>query len=51
MPATFLEKLLYPLAAFVLHLQGRVPAIAAGGAALDLVWLVLFIAAWVKTKE
>lgn len=50
MPALFLEKLLYPVAVLTLHLQGRVPAQMMGGAAVDVVWLVLFVVVWVKLR-
>lgn len=49
MPAIFVEKLLYPIAAHVLYSHGRLgwkPML--DGAALDLVWLVLFVIAWVR---
>jgi hypothetical protein len=51
MPAIFLEKLLYPGCVIVLYLKGRFPANAMGAAMLDLVWLALFVAVWLKTKE
>ena len=37
MPATFLEKLLYPAAVVVLHAQGRIATQMLGGASLDAV--------------
>lgn len=51
MPAIFLEKLLYPLAVFILHALGRVPMQTLLISSGDLVWLALFIAAWVKTSS
>lgn len=50
MPAVFLEKLLYPVAVYILFAQGRVPAQMLGGASLDVVWLVLFVTVWVKLR-
>jgi hypothetical protein len=50
MPAIFLEKLLYPLAVFPLYAQGRLHSQMLGGAALDLVWLVLFVTAWLRLR-
>lgn len=51
MPAIFLEKLLYPACVIVLYLKGRYPANAMTLPLFDLVWLVLFIAVLVKTKD
>ena len=51
MPALFLEKLLYPAAVFSLYTQGRVHSQMLGGAALDVVWLVLFVAAWLRLRS
>jgi hypothetical protein len=51
MPAIFLEKLLYPACVVVLYVTGRYPANAMGLPLFDLVWLALFIAVWVKTKD
>ena len=51
MPALFLEKLLYPAAVFPLYTQGRVHSQMLGGAALDVVWLVLFVAAWLRLRS
>jgi hypothetical protein len=51
MPAIFLEKLLYPACVIVMYLKGRFPASAMAAPLFDLVWLGLFIAVWVKTKE
>ena len=50
MPAVFLEKLLYPAAVFMLYAQGRVHPQTLGGAALDLVWLALFVAVWLRLR-
>ena len=49
MPAIFLEKLLYPVAAHFLYAHGRLgwkPML--DGAGLDLAWLVLFVVAWLR---
>lgn len=51
MPAIFLEKLLYPLAVFSLYAQGRVHSQMLGGAALDVVWLALFVTVWLKLRH
>jgi hypothetical protein len=51
LPALFLEKFLYPAAAFVLHLQGRLPPSTLAVASLDLVWLVLFVISWAKLRS
>lgn len=51
MPAIFLEKLLYPLAVFSLYAQGRVHSQTLGGAALDVVWLALFVTVWLKLRH
>ncbi len=49
MIACFIEKALFPIAVGVLYALGRVPPhlLALGGA--DVVLLVLFVTAWVKT--
>lgn len=49
MIATWLEKFAYGAAAWVLYLQGRLHIADVGFASIDLVWLVLFIAAYLKT--
>lgn len=49
MPAIFLEKLLYPVSALLLYSRGRLdfePML--DGAALDLIWLALLVAAWLR---
>jgi len=52
MPALFLEKLLYPAAVFALYAQGRVgSATTLGTAALDLVWLALFVAVLIRLRR
>jgi hypothetical protein len=51
MPAVFLEKLLYPLAVFSLYAQGRVHSQMLAGAALDVVWLVLFVTVWLLLRS
>ena len=50
LPALILEKLLFPAATCVLYMEGRVRSPATmSGAALDVVWLALFITAWSLT--
>jgi hypothetical protein len=49
LPALFLEKLLYPLAAYVLYARGRVNGLTLAVASADLVWLALFVAVWART--
>ena len=51
MPVTWIEKLLYPVAAWILYFSGRVSIDTARVATFDLVWLSLFVVAWVKTRE
>jgi|HubBroStandDraft_6_1064221.scaffolds.fasta_scaffold2161710_1 hypothetical protein len=51
LPVLFLEKLLYPIAVFVLYAQGRVTAQAFPGPILDLVWLALFVTVWVRLRR
>ena len=50
MPALFLEKLLYPLAVFILYARGRTPANNLGTAIVDLVWFVLFVMVWLRMR-
>ena len=50
LPATFLEKLLYPLAMLVLFAQGRVAARNLQTAVVDVVWLILFVVAWMRLR-
>jgi hypothetical protein len=49
-PVLFLEKLLYPCAIFALYMQGRVRPQMLDASMLDLVWLVLFVASWLKLR-
>ena len=51
MPALFLEKLLYPVGAYVLYAQGRVNGSTLAVASGDLVWLALFVAVWVRFRS
>ncbi len=51
LPALFMEKALYPAAVYALFALGRVTASTVAVASLDLVWLALFIAAWVKLRS
>jgi hypothetical protein len=49
MPAIFLEKLLFPAAAYLLYARGRLGWTSMlSGASLDLIWLALFVVAWVR---
>jgi hypothetical protein len=50
MPAVFLEKLLYPMAVLGLYEQGRVHPQMLEGAGLDIVWLILFVIAWLGLR-
>lgn len=50
MPALFLEKLLYPIAVFILYAQGRSPANNLGTAIIDLVWFALFVIVWARLR-
>ena len=47
---SWIEKLLCPSAVGILHSAGRIPAETVYVAMLDLVWLVLFIVAWLRTR-
>lgn len=49
MPVTWIEKLLYPVAVGILYSAGRTRVEMVPLAMLDLVWLALFFAAWVRT--
>ena len=49
MIATWLEKFSYGAAGWVLYLQGRLHPADVGFASIDLLWLVLFIVAYLKT--
>jgi hypothetical protein len=49
MIATWLEKLAYGVPAWILYMQGRLRIQDAAIATIDLIWLVLFIAAYLKT--
>jgi hypothetical protein len=51
MSALFLEKLLYPIAVFVLYAKGREPLQNLGTAVLDLIWFVLFVVVWMKLRS
>jgi hypothetical protein len=46
-----LEKVSFALAIPVLYAQGRVPPILLGFAAMDATWLLLFIAAYLRTPK
>jgi hypothetical protein len=49
MPACMLEKATFVVALTWLYLQGRLPMPLPVFAAIDLMWLGLFVAAWLKT--
>ena len=51
MPVTWIEKLLYPVAVGLLYSAGRIRADMVPVAVLDLLWLSLFVLAWLKTRE
>jgi hypothetical protein len=46
-----LEKASFAIAIPVLYALGRVPGVLVGFASMDAMWLVLFIAAFVKTPK
>lgn len=51
MPAAMLEKGSFVVAMVVLYLQGRLPAVSLGFVALDALWGVLFILAYLRTPR
>jgi hypothetical protein len=51
MPVSWIEKLLYPIAVGILYLAGRTRVEMVPAAMLDLVWLALFIVAWIRTRD
>ena len=51
MPVSWIEKALYPLAVWWLVSQGRTHSDMLYAAALDVVWLVLFVFAWFRTAR
>jgi hypothetical protein len=51
MPVSWIEKLLYPCAVGILYSTGRTRVEMVPAAMLDLVWLALFIVAWVRTSR
>ena len=50
MPVSWIEKLLYPCAVGILYSTGRTRVEMVPAAMLDLVWLALFVAAWIRTR-
>jgi hypothetical protein len=50
MPVSWIEKGLYPLAVWLLVSAGRTHRDMLGAAALDVVWLVLFVFVWLRTR-
>jgi hypothetical protein len=51
MPVAMLEKVSFPLPVFVLYAQGRVNAQVAGFASVDVLLLVLFTIAYLRTPS
>jgi hypothetical protein len=51
MPVSWIEKLLYPVAVWWLYSQGRTHAVMLPSTALDVMWLVLFVIAWIQTRD
>ena len=50
MPVSWIEKGLYPIALALLVSAGRTSTQMVPAAALDMVWLGLFVAVWIRTK-
>ena len=50
MPVSWIEKLLYPTAVGCLYSAGRISPQMLPAATLDLLWLALFVVAWIKTR-
>ena len=50
MPVSWIEKLLYPVAVGWLHSAGRIGPQMLPAATLDLLWLALFVVAWIRTR-
>ena len=50
MPVSWIEKLLYPVAIGWLYSAGRTHVEMVPPAMLDLVWLALFVVAWILTR-
>ena len=50
MPVSWIEKLLYPAAVGWLYSAGRIRVEMVPAAMLDLVWLALFVIAWLWTR-
>jgi len=51
MPVSWIEKLLFPVAVWMLYSQGRTRAEMLPAAALDTLWLLLFVIAWLRTRD
>jgi len=51
MPVSWIEKALYPITVWVLVSAGRTHHDMLGAATLDVLWLVLFVAAWFLTRS
>jgi hypothetical protein len=50
MLASIVEKFAFVIPTFYLYIQGRVAGAILGGAALDLMWGVLFIVSYLKSR-
>jgi hypothetical protein len=50
MLASMVEKFIFVIPTFYLYTQGRVAGPILGGAALDLIWGILFIASYLKSR-
>ena len=51
MPVSWIEKGLYPIAVALLVSSGRTSSQMLPAAMLDVVWLVLFVIAWIRTED
>lgn len=51
MPVSWIEKGLYPTAMGLLVSRGRTSSQMLPGGLLDVIWLVLFVIAWIRTDE
>ena len=51
MPISWIEKGLYPVAVGLLVFSGRTHSQMLPAALLDLVWLALFVVAWIRTDD
>ena len=51
MPVSWIEKTLYPVAVWLFYSQGRTHAQMLPGTVSDIIWLVLLVIAWLRTRE